>query len=93
MSSVTSDTSLEQTARVITLCLLAFLSLTTSADTLTGKVIKVADGDSITVLDNTNTRAASPVTQKRPPQIAPETRSRKRWVAGRLSLDPTSLLS
>ncbi len=26
------------------------------ADTLTGKVVKVADGDSITVLDNTNTQ-------------------------------------
>ncbi len=25
------------------------------ADTLTGKVVKVADGDTITVLDNTNT--------------------------------------
>jgi len=48
MSSVTSDTSLEQTARVIALCLLVFLSLTASADSLTGKVVKVADGDSIT---------------------------------------------
>ena len=93
MSSVTSNTSLEQTARVITLCLLVFLSLSASADTLTGKTVKVADGDTITVLDNTNTRAASPATQKRPPQVAPATRSRKRWVAGRLSLDPTSLLS
>ncbi len=54
MSSVTSDTSLEQTACVITLCLLAFLSLAAAADFLTGKVIKVADGDSITVLDSTN---------------------------------------
>ncbi len=26
------------------------------ADTLTGKVVKVADGDSITVLDSTNTQ-------------------------------------
>ncbi len=26
------------------------------ADALTGKVVKVADGDSITVLDNTNTQ-------------------------------------
>ncbi len=56
MSSVTSDTSLEQTARVITLCLLAFLSIAASADTLTGKVVKVADGDSITILDSTNTQ-------------------------------------
>ncbi len=52
MSSVTSDTSLEQTARVIALCLLVFLSLTASANTITGKVVKVADGDTITVLDN-----------------------------------------
>jgi len=54
MSSVTSDTSLEQTARVIALYILVFLSLAASADTLTGKVVKVADSDSITVLDNTN---------------------------------------
>ncbi len=44
------------TARVIALCFLLFLSLAASADTLTGKVVKVADGDSITVLDNTNTQ-------------------------------------
>ena len=56
MSSVTSDTSLEQTARVIALCLLAFLSIAASADTLTGKVVKVADGDSVTLLDSTNTQ-------------------------------------
>ncbi len=42
--------------RVITLDLLVFLSLTASADSLTGKVMKVADGDSITVLGNTNTQ-------------------------------------
>ncbi len=38
---------------------LAFLLLaapTAFADTLTGKVVKVADGDTITVLDNTNTQ-------------------------------------
>ncbi len=40
--------------RVITLGLLVCLSLAAFADTLTGKVVKVADGDSITVLDNTN---------------------------------------
>ncbi len=56
MSSVTSDTSLEQTARVIALCLLVFLSLSAAADTLTGKIVKVAEGDSITVLDSTNTQ-------------------------------------
>ena len=43
-------------ARTITLSLLVFLSRAASADTLTGKVVKVADGDSITVLDNTNTQ-------------------------------------
>ena len=43
-------------ARVIALCFLVFLSIAASADTLTGKVVKVADGDSITVLDNTNTQ-------------------------------------
>ncbi len=56
MSSVTSDTSLEQTARVITLCFLVFLSLTSFAYTLTGKVVKITDVDNITVLDNTNTQ-------------------------------------
>ncbi len=38
---------------------LAFLLLaapTVFADTLTGNVVKVADGDTITVLDNTNTQ-------------------------------------
>jgi endonuclease YncB( thermonuclease family) len=43
-------------ARTITLSLLVFLSIAASADTLSGKVVKVADGDSITVLDNTNTQ-------------------------------------
>ncbi len=41
------------------LAVLAFLLLTAPtafADTLTGKVVKVTDGDSITVLDNTNTQ-------------------------------------
>ena len=42
--------------RAITLCFLVFLSVAASADTLTGKVVKVTDGDSITVLDNTNTQ-------------------------------------
>ncbi len=40
--------------RTIALCILVLLSLTASADSLTGKVVKVADGDTITVLDNTN---------------------------------------
>ncbi len=42
--------------RTIALCILVFLSIATSADSLTGKVVKVADGDTITVLDNTNTQ-------------------------------------
>ncbi len=51
MSAVTSNTSLEQTARVIVLCFLAFLSLAASADSLTGKVVKITDGDTLYVLD------------------------------------------
>jgi len=39
------------TIRVITLFLLAFLSLAVSADTLTGKVIKITDGDTLYALD------------------------------------------
>ncbi len=72
-----------QTTSMGRIILAAFLLLAAPialAESLTVKVVKVADGDSITVLDNTNTRAASPVTQKRPPQIAPETRSRKRRI-------------
>ncbi len=37
--------------RVITLFLLVFLSLATSADTLIGKVVKITDGDTLYVLD------------------------------------------
>ncbi len=51
MSAVTSNTSLEQTARVAALFLLVFLSLATSADSLTGKVVKITDGDTLYVLD------------------------------------------
>ncbi len=51
MSAVTSNTSLAQTARVIVLCFLVFLSLPASADTLTGKVVKITDGDTLYVLD------------------------------------------
>ncbi len=47
MSSVTSNTSLEQTTRVIVLCFLAFISIAASADTLTGKVVKITDGDTV----------------------------------------------
>ncbi len=36
---------------VITLCFLVFLSLAASADTLTGKVVKITDGDTLYVLD------------------------------------------
>ncbi len=44
------------TARVIALCFLVSVSIAASADSLTGKVVKVTDGDSITVLDSTNTQ-------------------------------------
>ncbi len=37
--------------RVIALCFLVFLSIAASADTLTGKVVKVVDGDTLYVLD------------------------------------------
>ena len=39
------------TVRVITLFFLAFLSLAPSADFLTGKVVKITDGDTLYVLD------------------------------------------
>ncbi len=42
--------------RVITLFLLVFLALAASADSLTSKVVKIADGGTITVLDSTNTQ-------------------------------------
>ncbi len=38
-------------AGVIALCFLVFLSLAASADTLTGKVVKITDGDTLYVLD------------------------------------------
>ena len=38
-------------ARVITLFLLVFLSLAAFADSLTGKVVKITDGDTLYVLD------------------------------------------
>ncbi len=39
------------TARVIAFCFLLFLSLAISADSLTGKVVRVVDGDTLYVLD------------------------------------------
>ncbi len=39
---------------IVTFLLLLPYATEAVADTLTGKVVKVADGDSITVLDNTN---------------------------------------
>ena len=51
MSAVTSNTSLEQTTRVIALRLLVFLSLAAATDTLTGKVVKITDGDTLYVRD------------------------------------------
>ena len=41
------------TARVIALCFLVFLSLAAFADSLTGKVVKITDGDTLYVLDAT----------------------------------------
>ncbi len=38
-------------ARVITVGLLVCLSLATSADSLTGKVVKITDGDILYILD------------------------------------------
>ncbi len=38
-------------AGVIALCFLVFLSLTAFADSLTGKVVKITDGDTLYVLD------------------------------------------
>ncbi len=37
------------TVRIIALCFLVFLSLATFADTLTGKVVKITDGDTLYV--------------------------------------------
>ncbi len=38
-------------AFTIAFCFLLFLSIAASADTLTGKVVKIVDGDTIYVLD------------------------------------------
>ncbi len=37
--------------RVIALCFLIFLALAASANSLTGKVVKITDGDTLYVLD------------------------------------------
>ncbi len=37
--------------RIIALCFLVSLSIAAAADTLTGKVVKVVDGDTLYVLD------------------------------------------
>ncbi len=42
------------TVRVIALCFLVFLSLAAFADSLTGKVVKITDGDTLYVLDASN---------------------------------------
>ncbi len=39
------------TVRIIALCCLVFPSLATLADPLTGKVVKITDGDTLYVLD------------------------------------------
>ncbi len=39
------------TVRIAAFCFLVFLSIPASADSLTGKVVKITDGDTLTVLD------------------------------------------
>ena len=46
---------LRRAISLLTLTVLVVVWVPAFADTLTGKVVKVADGDTITVLDNTNT--------------------------------------
>ncbi len=41
----------EWAVRVVALCFLVLISLTAFADTLTGKVVKITDGDTLYVLD------------------------------------------
>jgi len=50
------DSQRTNLARIIVAALLLLVAPACFADTLTGKVVKVADGDSITVLDSTNTQ-------------------------------------
>ena len=45
------DKEMRLAARAIALCVLVFLSLTAFGDTLTGKVVKITDGDTLYVLD------------------------------------------
>ncbi len=40
-----------RTTRTIALCFLESLSIAASADTLTGKVVKITDGDTLYILD------------------------------------------
>jgi len=42
--------------RVLVLIALAVLTTTSNADTLTGRVVSIADGDTLTLLDATNTQ-------------------------------------
>ena len=44
--------------RIIALCLLVFLSLAAAAESLTGKVVRVVDGDTIHVLDDNHKQGA-----------------------------------
>ena len=43
-----------QSIRVLLLCPLLLLASYSNADTLTGKAVKIADGDTVTVLDAAN---------------------------------------
>ena len=65
--------------RVITLVFLVFISLTALADTLTGKVVKITDGDTLYVLD-----ANYQQHKIRLARIdAPNTSRRMDWLTGR----------
>ncbi len=51
LTRVTRDKNMRWSACVITLFFLVFFSLTVFADSLTGKVVRVVDGDTLYVLD------------------------------------------
>ncbi len=50
-SRMPKDKEMHLAARVIAFCFLLFLSIPASADSLTGKVVKITDGDTLYVLD------------------------------------------
>ena len=58
-NKVTLDSQRTNVGRIILAAFLLLAAPTAFADTLTGKVVKVTDGDSITVLDSTNTSCSA----------------------------------